>query len=350
MISIKARKKLWRDFYDLSSDVNRLIITDFPKEYPPRPMLYWENAQERIDWALKRYEKQLENMHVLDDHTIPSLNLLTGTEVFAEAFGCDVFRPNNDNPCAKPLVFSAEEAAKLKMPRLEDTKLMILFDMARKLREKAGKDAMLSLPDIQTPADVAALIWEKSDFYMTMFDEPEAVSEVIAMVREFMFGFFDKWFAEFGSEGMAHYPDYYIPDGITVSEDEIGIVNPQMFKDFFEEDLNRLTERYGNIGIHCCADSKHQWDNLKRLPGLRLINLHRNREETYESFKVFGPVCAMLPMPSEEVDFDYLEGSDKYHICDGRYYPQTLDDCKRLVDTFYQKYPHIANLAKEAEG
>ena len=342
MISIEERKKLWNDFYDLSTPVNRLIITDCPAEYPARPMLYWENADARVEWALRRYEKQLETMRVLDDHTIPSLNLLTGTEIFAEAFGCDVFHPANDNPCARPLVFSAEEAAKLKMPRLEDTKLMILFDMARRMRERAGKDAMLSLPDIQTPADVAALIWEKSDFYITMFEEPEAVTEVIAMVRRFMTEFFDRWFAEFGQEWMAHYPDYYIPGGITVSEDEIGIVNPQMYKDFFEEDLRFFSERYGSIGIHCCADSKHQWENLKSLPGLRMINLHRNAEETYKSFRVFGSVCAMLPMPSEDVDFDLLEGAENYHICDGRYYPKTLEDCKRLVDAFYKKYPYMA--------
>jgi len=235
------------------------------------------------------------------------------------------------------------------MPRLEDTKLMILFDMARKLREKAGAEALLSLPDVQTPADVAALIWEKSDFYMTMFDEPEAVKEVIGMVRAFMFDFFDRWFKEFGAEGMAHYPDYYMPGGITVSEDEIGIVSSEMYRNFFEEDLVLLSGRYGGIGIHCCADSRHQWDELKRVPGLRLINLHRNPEETYESFRVFGGLCAMLPMPDGKVDFDYLDGSEKFHLCDGRYYPQTLDDAKRLVDIFYQKYPYMERLAAEAE-
>lgn len=349
MISIKARKKLWKQFYDLSSPVTRLLITGYPGIYKDRPPLYWEFAQERIDWALRRYDRQMELIHVLDDHTIPNLNLLTGTEVFAEAFGCDVFRPKDDNPCAKPIVFSPEDAAKLKMPRLEDTKLMLLFEMAHKMRSIAGPDAPISLPDVQTPVDVAALIWEKSDFYLTMFDEPEAVKDLITMVRTFMFEFFDKWYSEFGTDGMAHYPEYYNPGFTTLSEDEIGIVNPEMFREFFREDLLEFSKRYNGLGIHCCADSKHQWSNLAELPGLKLINLHRGEEETYESFSVFGDVCALLPMTDPSVDFDKPQGAERYHICDNRYYPDTLDDAKRLVDTFYSKYPFMADLAKKAE-
>ena len=63
MISIKARKKLWRDFYDLSSDVNRLIITDFPKEYPLRPMLYWENPAGICSPELRFLQKLLDVTH-----------------------------------------------------------------------------------------------------------------------------------------------------------------------------------------------------------------------------------------------------------------------------------------------
>lgn len=341
MIDIERRKAIWDAFYDLATPVNRLILVNVREGMPERPMLWWECADARVEWALARYRRQLELAELVDDHTIPSLNLLTGTEVFAEAFGCPVYRPADNNPYARPCVFGAAEAARLKIPRVEDTKIMILFDMARRLRERAGKGALLSLPDIQTPADVAALIWEKSDFYASMIEEPEAVRDFIGKVRTFMFAFFDLWFGEFGRVGMAHYPDYYLNGGVSVSEDEIGVVGAAMYRDFFEDDLRLLSRRYGGIGIHSCADSRHQWENLKRTPGLRLINLCRNAAQTLESFAAFGRTCALMPMPSEPVDFDAAPDSPICHIADPRPQAATVDEARRIVDGFYEKYPYL---------
>jgi hypothetical protein len=64
-----------------------------------------------------------------------------------------------------------------------------------------------------------------------------------------------------------------MPGGLTLSEDEIGCVSPVAFREFFLPELAMLSARYGGLGMHCCANSRHQWDNFKRLPGLRLINL-----------------------------------------------------------------------------
>ena len=92
---------------------------------------------------------------------------------------------------------------------------MDLFGMADELRHRAGKDAPMSLPDMQTPPDVAAQIRDKSDLFMAMIDEPEVVLELT--------------------------------------------------ENIFERDtLNELSCRYGGIGIHSRSDSEHQWKNLAR--------------------------------------------------------------------------------------
>jgi hypothetical protein len=45
-----------------------------------------------------------------------------------------------------------------------------------------------------------------------------------------------------------------------------------MFNEFCLDEICELSERYGGIGIHCCANAKHQWDNLKKIFGLKLLN------------------------------------------------------------------------------
>ena len=57
----------------------------------------------------------------------------------------------------------------------------------------------------------------------------------------------------------------------------------------------------------------------------------------------------MLPEPSEPVDFDRQEGSARWHICDERNFPASMDEARALADRFYEKYPYMADLAREAE-
>ena len=64
-----------------------------------------------------------------------------------------------------------------------------------------------------------------------------------------------------------------MPCGITMSEDEIGIISNEMYLKYYAEELNEFSERYGAIGIHTCADAKHQWPYLKKIPNLKLLNL-----------------------------------------------------------------------------
>ena len=312
MISIEKRKQNWVDFYDLNSDVNRMLLVECPWLTAEKPMLWWEKADDRVNWAYENYERQMENTAWLHDSKVPFMSMITGTEIFAEAFGCGVHKPLNNNPCAMPLVFSTDDLYKVKVPKVCDTKLSILFDMADKLKKRAGKDALLSLPDVQTPMDIAALIWEKSDFFPALYEEPEAVKELTFKIKEFMFEFFDQWFLRYGKEFSAHFPDYYMPYGITMSEDEIGCVNSGMYKEFFEKELHEFSERYGQIGIHCCADAAHQWENLKNVPNLKLINIGKDEQQVYDSAKLFENVCAQFPL-TQGIDIPRLEKNSKIH-------------------------------------
>jgi hypothetical protein len=81
-----------------------------------------------------------------------------------------------------------------------------------------------------------------------------------------------------------------MPRGITFSEDEVGAFSPEMFVEFSLGSLNRLSERYGGMaGMHCCADSLHQWDSFKKIKNLKLLNLNLTHtpEEHQNAYKYF---------------------------------------------------------------
>ncbi|HHV96839.1 MAG TPA: hypothetical protein GXX37_10280 [Clostridiaceae bacterium] len=129
--------------------------------------------------------------------------------------------------------------------------------------------------------------WDKNDFYVALIEEPEAVLELIMKIKSLLLSFFDAWFERYGKEYIAHYPYYYMNCGITLSEDEVGSMSPQMFIQFALPSLVELSEHFGGIGIHCCATARHQWDNFLKIPNLKLINLVQPAEITIEAYKFF---------------------------------------------------------------
>jgi hypothetical protein len=290
MRTVSQRKQRWLDFLDLSHPSRFVYLIRYAPELGAKPWPNPEQKQSRIDWIWRNYEYHFQRMDWLEDDTLPYLDMITGTEIFAEAFGCKIYRPADNMPFALPLVISAQQAAQLKTPSLDAPSLSLAFEMADELRHRAGPNALFRLVDIQSPMDIAALIWEKSNFYTSLIEAPEAVLELVGKIRSLLMSFLDEWFRRYGREFIAHYPDYYLPQGISLSEDEIGAVSPSMFLQYFLPELVELSDRYGGLGLHCCANSRHQWDHFRKIPGLRLLNLNQPEPILREAYPYFADV------------------------------------------------------------
>ena len=330
---IAQRIQKWNDLYANNGRQNSLFLIEMEDYLPERPPLWRSKKQERLDWILKKYELQLKAMESLEDDRVPYLDMLTGTEIFAECFGCQVMQPENNTPFASAAVFNAGQAISLKRPRLEDTPLMFLFEMADELKQRAGKDVLFKLPDIQSPMDIAALIWDKNDFYIALIDEPEAVKYLAGMIRELLTEFMDKWFSRYGHESIGHFPDYYMPKGLCMSVDEVGVINPDMFEEYFLPELVSMSEHFGGLSIHCCANARHQWENFKKVPNLRLMNLCQPEAVIKEAYPIYGNSCVHMHLPGgtghPATWFSQLPDNARAAF---QVYTRTLEDAKKLAD------------------
>jgi len=322
---INERKQRWMDFYQ--GKIRTIVLIE-QADFGIRPFPSPETMDAFFDWSVHRYRVQTDSLEWLNDDRIPYVTALMGTDIFAGAFGCPVHYPGNNNPYARPIIFSTKDLAKLKKPRLEDSSLMNVIEFGQKLR-KAAPDALIQMPDIQSPLDIAALIWEKSDFFMTMYDEPEAIKDLTAMVQELLIEFFELWFSTFGREFIAHWPEYYMPFGITLSEDEIGSINTELFKEFSWPGLCELSAHFGGmIGIHCCANARHQWGLLKAIPGLALLNLIQPDEIVREASEFFRDGPAIWPSPNQNECHDFRAKAVLMGMADTK--EKAIEELKRL--------------------
>jgi uroporphyrinogen-III decarboxylase len=292
---ITRRKAAWQEFYDLESS-RRFLWIIRPKEGQPapRPWPNPENKQARIEHAWQQYLWHLERIHWYEDALVPYLDPYTGTEIFAEAFGCRVYRPEDNMPFALPLVNSAREAEKLRPPDISAPPLALLFEIADELRRRSGPQALMKLVDIQSPMDIAALIWNKETFYPALIETPEVVLDLAGKVKTLLVAFLEEWFRRYGRDFVAHFPEYYMPVGITLSEDEVGAVSARMFDQYFLPELNELSDHFGGIGVHCCANARHQWKGFKQIHNLRLINLVQPMDELVAAHTFFESVTTQM--------------------------------------------------------
>ncbi len=286
--TIDSRKQHWLDFYDLTSARRLVFVIRYDQGLPARPLPNPDRREERLEWIWRNYEHHLKRMEWLADDSLPCLDMLTGTEIFAEAFGCKIHRPDDNNPFALPCVNTPEEAQRLPMPSLDARPLAFVFEMADELARRAGPGAIFRLVDMQSPLDVAALIWEKTSFYTALLEYPEVVIGVAEKIKTLQFAFLDEWFRRYGREFIAHYPDYYLPHGATLSVDEIGAVSGKIFARYFLPDLNLFSQRYGGLGMHCCANARHQWARFKEIDHLRLLNINQRAETLREAYPYFA--------------------------------------------------------------
>ncbi len=230
-----------------------------------------------VDWVPYYEQRNAWRMEFVDrvpDDQVPYVNLITNTGFFAAAFGAELHRYDVGGVAARPLVHSAEGAADLPRPGLDARPFERFFELARALRNRLGPEAPISVPDIQSPFGIAAILWEKADFLMALALEPRAVKDLVGMCHELLAEFLREFKRVVPNCSLCHCPDMWVPPeyGCHLSEDEIGAINPEMFEEFCLPSLTGLSEEFGGLWVHCCADADHQYEGLAKVPNLRGLN------------------------------------------------------------------------------
>lgn len=269
-----------------------------------RPQSEW------LAHLLRDYEDRLRWHEALDDDSVPYVKLSTGTQLFAAAFGCDVHVYEDSPPAALPLVRTVEEADRLTIPGLDAPPLARVFEMARLVRERVGPDVPISVPDIQSAFDIAALIWRKQDLYIATKTAPEAVKRLVEKCHTLLIRFFDAFIQEVGEVNLCHCPYAWAPPelGVWLSEDEAGAMSVRMFEEFCLPNLVELSQRYGGLFVHCCATADHQYGSFKKIPNLRGLNRVFQSPGPRPAIEAFsGQTVLMMAWIEEAVAHEMLD-------------------------------------------
>lgn len=223
---------------------------------------------------ISRYEERVRVHEAIGDDAVPYASLWTGTALFAAAFGSPVHVSAESVPCALPFVTTAAEADKLATPDLTARPLERMFELGQMVREVVGPGVPIGIPDIQSPFDIAALIWRKEDLFVALHEEPDPVKRLVEKCHVLLASFVEEFKRVFPECNLCHCPYMWAPPGLGcwLSEDEVGSMNQAMFREFCLPSLVRLSEQFGGLFMHCCAAADHQYSEFNKIPNLRGIN------------------------------------------------------------------------------
>ncbi|MBM3499115.1 MAG: hypothetical protein FJX74_10645 [Armatimonadetes bacterium] len=228
-----------------------------------------------VPWVVENYERQVRMLEAVGDDSVPVARLGTGTQLYAAAFGCPVHEYEDTNPCALPMVRTAQEADALVEPTIEGSRqLSRVIELGHLVQEALGPDASLGPCDVQSGFDTASLIWNKEQFILAMIDEPEAVHRLVGKCAHLLKAFLMRLREEFPRLSPCHCPAAWSPPelGPWLSNDECGAFGNAHFKQFMLPELIDLAETFGGLGMHCCADAEHQFPLFRRIPNLYGFN------------------------------------------------------------------------------
>lgn len=278
------------------------LIDDLDYSVSPRPL------EEFLPAIVRNYELQTRFLEETGGHAVPYGDLMTGTHLYAGAFGCPIEKSPGTNPFAGPLVGDGAQADALAVPSVEGARATArVIEMGHLLERALGKDVPLGPPDMQTGFDTASLIWEKASFMTALLTEPESVHRLAEKAARFLASFLQVFRREFPQASPCHCPHVWAPPemGPWVSNDECGTMSVEMFEEFCLPEMIELSQTFGGMGMHCCAQAEHQFPSFRKIPGFYAFN----RVAASQGFQPIlehlgspeGPVHVLCWIPDEEI-------------------------------------------------
>jgi len=318
----------------------------------PKHELYSDRDKNLIT-ALSRCVLSLEH----DTDYVPYLDPFEGVTIMAEAFGCPVEYPKDNDPAiAKPIISRPEDVYDIKKPEMDNPVFQRVFETLKHWQEKTRGIIPLANTDPQSPLDVASLIWKTDDFLVACYTNKKEVHYLMDLLTE---SFIEFYTAQREMIRNNAYPVHTFPlvgsnDGIAVSDDQVVLMTPDLYREFGVPSLEKISEAFGGIYYHSCGDWGPFMDDVLSIKGLRAINGHMSPRELKPEYvkKITSKgIGLFLGISHHEIGWDepLWSPDERIDLYDKYYIPAAIANSggKGIVLTGYIGYSGYFNTVSE---
>lgn len=257
----------------LMMDAANWIFGEIPGTYPKD---YCEgNYEGMLEHQLQKIEFHFQQGY--DDCYEPFLMPWYGTGVLASGFGANVIiNPGMDPAVGMSEIKTVDQIYELKMPDYEKDGMMPrVLETIDYFKENC--DLPIMLTDTQGPLTTALSLVGYENFIYWMYDEPEAIHELMRKSAEGVIGWAKTQKSRIGIADEE--PGYQMAvrtgtgqGGIVFSDDDTIMLSEDLYAEFVKPYNEMVLDAFGGGCIHCCGNVTHQLENLKKTKGLTLYH------------------------------------------------------------------------------
>lgn len=220
----------------------------------PSAKYTWEEMLDDSSKMLKNDLTKLQTHIELQDDRALTTRVNFGTAQIAAAFGCDMYIPPNNLPCAKNHILTdITKVKELKTPSYTDGWYKKLEDFTSFYQENMPEHVFIQLPDIQSTFNSSHLI-RGNDIIFDFYDYPELLEVLLDHVTDYMIGLTkhlnkminkkDGWFFDYGA--------LWKGNG-RISNCTVHLISPKMYEDYILERDKRFLKAIGGGRMHYCG-------------------------------------------------------------------------------------------------
>ena len=136
---------------------------------------------------------------------------------------------------------------------------------------------------------------------MACYTNPDEVHHIMRLLTD---QFIEYYEAQLKIIENPAYPGHNFPlgeagRGISISDDNIVMISPQIFEEFNLPYLSEISEHFGGLYYHSCGKYDHMVESILKIPKLRAINWHTGPYEmTRRAYEQVQGKCAVWTGPS----------------------------------------------------
>ena len=261
------REKKTLDFLNGKGDSNVFLIEPVGCNF-----VICQTPQESLECQLEAITRQMD----FGGNYMPFLEPWFGVGVYANAFGAEYVWEEGTPPQTHYIAYSAEEADRIEAVENYDCEAMNLVTSAIDyfLTETKGF-IPISCTDTQSPFDTATLIWDSSDFFISMFEAPEVVHRVLDKITRLLIDFSKKQIDLLGETWTK--PGHIMASaknghGFAISDDNIVMLSPEDYLNFSVPYNNKISKEFGGLAVHSCGNYERQLPALMQTEGLLMVD------------------------------------------------------------------------------
>lgn len=199
-----------------------------------------------------------------------------GIGTVASAFGIDYAWRPGQAPAVEAKFKTLKDALSVPCVPVKDTPIgQYTLETIDYFLEQTRGRIPISLCDIQSPFNVAAMIVDMSALFMGLYDCPDMVVKLLHRITELMIEFTQEQIEHLGE--MPVWPGHgfassRVFDGLGMSDDNSIMLSPDQFQQFAVPAMVKAAAHVAGPVFHSCGNWSHIAPVVRQIPRLRMVD------------------------------------------------------------------------------